>query len=144
MKKLMTIYLADRGTEVISLLYFLGIVSFVLWLLWGTVWHLLKIKKLFRVYPKQFSLLQRLLIMRLYFLNISSETVSLFRPVLLRADKTLLPFGVDMRSRKPCLFFLFLFDGWNVRFMIFGVYRGAKIDMFCSGANAGLDWNIFC
>lgn len=33
----MTIYLGDRGTEVISLLYFLGIVSFVLWLLWGTV-----------------------------------------------------------------------------------------------------------
>ena len=37
MKKLMTIYFEDRGTEVISLLYFIGIVAFVLWLLWGTV-----------------------------------------------------------------------------------------------------------
>lgn len=37
MKKLMTIYFEDRGTEVISLLYFLGIVTAVLWLLWGTV-----------------------------------------------------------------------------------------------------------
>jgi hypothetical protein len=33
----MNIYFDNRGTEIISLLYFLGIVAFVLWLLWGTV-----------------------------------------------------------------------------------------------------------
>ena len=37
MKKLMYIYFDNRGTDVVALLYFLGIVSFVLWLLWGTV-----------------------------------------------------------------------------------------------------------
>jgi hypothetical protein len=41
----------------------------------------------------------------------SSETVSFLRPLALRAARTRLPFAVDILSRKPCLFFLFLFDG---------------------------------
>jgi len=37
----------------------------------------------------------------------------------LLAAKTRLPLAVDMRSRKPCLFLLFLCEGWNVLFMAF-------------------------
>ena len=50
--------------------------------------------------------------------SVSSETVSFFRPLALLADSTLRPFAVDILSRKPCLFFLFLFEGWNVLFVI--------------------------
>ena len=47
-----------------------------------------------------------------YYLSlISEETVSLFLPFALRAESTLLPFGVDILSLKPCLFTLFLLDG---------------------------------
>lgn len=48
----------------------------------------------------------------------SSETVSFFLPRARRADNTLRPFTVDILSRNPCLFFLFLFDGWKVLFMV--------------------------
>ena len=48
----------------------------------------------------------------------SSETVSFFLPRALRAAKTRRPFTVDILSLNPCLFFLFLTDGWNVLFMI--------------------------
>jgi succinate dehydrogenase flavin-adding protein (antitoxin of CptAB toxin-antitoxin module) len=41
----------------------------------------------------------------------SSETDNLFLPFARRAFKTLRPLAVDILSRKPCLFFLFLFDG---------------------------------
>jgi hypothetical protein len=41
----------------------------------------------------------------------SSETVSFFLPFALREANTLRPFAVDIRSRNPCLFFLFLLDG---------------------------------
>ena len=47
----------------------------------------------------------------------SSETLSLWRPLARRAFKTRRPFEVDILSRKPCLFFLFLFEGWNVLFI---------------------------
>lgn len=47
----------------------------------------------------------------------SSETVSFFLPLALRAARTLRPFAVAILSLKPCLFFLFLFDGWNVLFI---------------------------
>ena len=47
----------------------------------------------------------------------SSETVSFLRPFARRAFKTLRPLAVDILSRKPCLFRLFLFDGWNVLFI---------------------------
>lgn len=47
-----------------------------------------------------------------YPLSLSSlETVNLFLPFALRAARTLLPFGVDILSLKPCLFVLFLLDG---------------------------------
>ena len=47
----------------------------------------------------------------------SSETESFFLPFLLREASTFLPFAVDILSRNPCLFFLFLLDGWNVLFI---------------------------
>jgi len=49
----------------------------------------------------------------------SLDTVSLFLPLALLAANILLPLADDMRSRKPCLFLLFLWEGWNVLFMIF-------------------------
>jgi uncharacterized integral membrane protein len=48
----------------------------------------------------------------------SSETVSFFLPFLLREANTLRPLAVAILSRKPCLFFLFLREGWNVRFIV--------------------------
>ena len=60
---------------------------------------------------------------RLYALWLpSSDTVSLFLPLALLAAKILLPLAVDMRSRKPCLFLLFLCEGWNVLFMAILLY----------------------
>lgn len=47
----------------------------------------------------------------------SSETVSFHLPFALRLLNTRLPFGVSIRVRKPCLFLLFLFEGWYVLFM---------------------------
>ena len=41
----------------------------------------------------------------------SEEIDTLFLPFALRLDNTFLPLAVDIRSRKPCLFFLFLLDG---------------------------------
>ena len=47
-----------------------------------------------------------------YYLYLGSEeTVSFFLPFALRAASTLLPFGVDILSLKPCLLALFLLDG---------------------------------
>jgi hypothetical protein len=54
-----------------------------------------------------------------YLFFFSSDTVSFLRPLALRAASTLRPLAVAMRSRKPCLFFLFLLDGWYVLFIIF-------------------------
>ncbi len=48
----------------------------------------------------------------------SSATVSLALPLALRAANTFLPFFVAMRERNPCLFALFLLEGWNVLFII--------------------------
>ena len=47
----------------------------------------------------------------------SSETVSFFLPFALRAARTFLPPTEAILSLKPCLFFLFLFDGWYVLFI---------------------------
>lgn len=41
----------------------------------------------------------------------SSETVSFFLPLALLLFSTLRPFTLDILSRNPCLFFLFLTDG---------------------------------
>jgi hypothetical protein len=48
----------------------------------------------------------------------SSDTVSFLRPFALREAKTLRPFAEAILSRKPCLFFLFLREGWYVRFIL--------------------------
>jgi hypothetical protein len=41
----------------------------------------------------------------------SSETLSFLRPFFLLEEITLRPLADDIRSLKPCLFFLFLLDG---------------------------------
>jgi hypothetical protein len=47
-----------------------------------------------------------------YFLGLGSEeTLSFFLPFALLLDKILLPALVAIRSLKPCLFLLFLFEG---------------------------------
>jgi hypothetical protein len=64
----------------------------------------------------------------LYFLNVissketyyplySSDTVNFFLPLARRAANTLRPLALAILVRKPCLFFLFLFEGWNVCFI---------------------------
>ncbi len=47
----------------------------------------------------------------------SSETVSFFLPLARREANTLRPLADAILSRKPCLFFLFLLEGWNVLFI---------------------------
>lgn len=46
-----------------------------------------------------------------YLLARAALTVKLFLPLALLAASTLLPLGVDILSRKPCLFLFFLSDG---------------------------------
>jgi hypothetical protein len=57
-----------------------------------------------------------------YLLARTALTVKLFLPFALLAANTLLPFGVDILSRKPCLFLLFLSDGWNVLLLITNIF----------------------
>jgi hypothetical protein len=45
------------------------------------------------------------------YLGYSSETLNFDLPLALREASTLRPFAVAILERKPCLFFLFLFDG---------------------------------
>lgn len=47
----------------------------------------------------------------------SSDTLKRFLPLARRAANTLLPFAELIRSLNPCLFLLFLCEGWNVLFM---------------------------
>lgn len=58
------------------------------------------------------------MIIKNYLLARAALTVKLFLPLALLAAKTLLPFGVDILSLKPCLFLFFLSDGWNVLLLI--------------------------
>jgi hypothetical protein len=44
----------------------------------------------------------------------SEETETLFLPLARLLAKTLRPVAEAIRSLKPCLFLLFLFEGWNV------------------------------
>ena len=54
-----------------------------------------------------------------YFLCLGSdETVNLCLPLALRRARTFLPFAEAILSINPCLFLLFLFDGWNVLLLI--------------------------
>jgi hypothetical protein len=69
--------------------------------------------------------------MKNYFTPVfSSETVSFFLPVALLLDRTLRPFAVAILSRNPCLFFLFLFEGWYVLLVIFSGFKGANLQLF--------------
>ena len=65
-----------------------------------------------------------------YLLARAALTVKLFLPLALLAAKTLLPFGVDILSRKPCLFLLFLSDGWNVLLLIANIFSKNYILFF--------------
>jgi hypothetical protein len=60
--------------------------------------------------------MERLLIFILnitfYLCDFSSDTVNFFLPLALREANTLRPFAEAILSRKPCLFLLFLVDGW--------------------------------
>jgi hypothetical protein len=47
----------------------------------------------------------------------SSDTVIFFLPLALLAAKTLRPFADAILDLNPCLFFLFLLEGWNVLFI---------------------------
>ena len=47
----------------------------------------------------------------------SSDTDNFFLPLTRRADIILRPLAEVMRDRNPCLFFLFLLEGWNVLFI---------------------------
>jgi len=49
----------------------------------------------------------------------SEETVNRVLPFALLRARIFFPFTLDMRSLKPCLFFFFLLDGWNVLFISF-------------------------
>ena len=68
----------------------------------------------------------------------SSETVNLALPLARREANTLRPLAVAILERKPCLFFLFLLEGWNVLFIFLYIYlllsyisiRAAKIEAF--------------
>lgn len=66
----------------------------------------------------------------------SSATLNFFLPLARRAANTLRPFAVAILSRNPCLFLLFLFEGWNVLFIALMYYINnlnfgtAKIDVF--------------
>ena len=70
------------------------------------------------------------MIIKNYLLARDALTVKLFLPFALLAAKTLLPFGVDILSRKPCLFLLFLSDGWNVLLLIANIFSKNYILFF--------------
>ncbi len=48
--------------------------------------------------------------------SLVEETDRLFLPLRLRPFNTLRPSAVLIRSLNPCLFLLFLLEGWNVLF----------------------------
>jgi hypothetical protein len=72
----------------------------------------------------------------------SSDTEIFFLPLALRADNILRPLADAILVRNPCLFFLFLFDGWNVLFIarLFKI-QTAKVMIFSNlpNINAGRD-----
>ena len=76
-------------------------------------------RKLFTALNLQTYFDRRSLYCNYFFLPLySSDTVNLARPLARRAAKTRRPFFVAILSRKPCLFFLFLLEGWNVLFIV--------------------------
>ena len=71
---------------------------------------------------KTFTSLFFLVAMRNYFPLYSSETVNFLRPFARRDANTLRPFALAILSRNPCLFFLFLLEGWNVLFIVYSSF----------------------
>ena len=67
---------------------------------------------------------------RYYLLARAALTVKLFLPLALLAARTLLPFGVDILSLKPCLFLFFLSDGWNVLLLITYIFKSVIFSIF--------------
>ena len=62
-----------------------------------------------------------------YYRRASSLTVSFFLPFALLLLRTFRPLTVAIFSRNPCLFLLFLCDGWNVLLVIsFYVFSDCK------------------
>ena len=58
-----------------------------------------------------------------YFLpRLSSDTVSFFLPLALRAASTLRPLAVDILSLNPCLCLRLVFEGWYVLFISLQFY----------------------
>ena len=83
----------------------------------------------------------------------SSEIVSFLRPFARRAANTRRPLAVAILSRKPCLFFLFLKEGWNVLFILLSFYyvilkstnRDAKVACFFLTAKSScFFFSVFC
>jgi hypothetical protein len=68
----------------------------------------------------------------------SSETVSFLRPFFLRVAKTLRPLAEAILSRKPCVFFLFLREGWYVRFIVLCNFKPQAGSLILSCLNLGL------
>lgn len=67
-----------------------------------------------------------------YFLTVfSEETVNLCRPLALLDLSTLLPLAVDILFLKPCLFLLFLREGWNVLFIALALYKFLLYFVIC-------------
>ena len=76
-------------------------------------------KKLFTALSLQTYFDRHCLYCNYFFLPLySSDTVNLARPFARRAANTRRPFFVAILSRKPCLLFLFLLEGWNVLFIV--------------------------
>ena len=107
--------------------------------LWGEEGAVQKKSRKRRCYPVfcGFLILFRVSVAYAFTPLYSSETVSFLRPLARRAANTLRPLAVAILSRKPCLFFLFLLEGWNVLFiavscftLLFSRIRAAKIGTF--------------
>jgi hypothetical protein len=73
----------------------------------------------------------------------SSDTVSFFLPVALLLERTLRPLAVAILSRNPCLFFLFLFEGWYVLLVILIFIGGANLQLFFIPARARLFFRFY-
>ena len=77
--------------------------------------------------------------------RLSSDTESFFLPFDLLLDNTFLPALLDILSRKPCLFFLFLREGWYVLFIaIISAYYNVMYQfLYIPNVNSECKNNLF-
>ena len=81
-----------------------------------------------------------MMIINHYFLCLGSEDTEIFfLPFALRLASTLRPLAEAIRSLKPCLFLLFLFEGWNVLF----IFSWNRLKAFNCFFYRGQIYNIF-